>query len=480
VKARAPTLLLCAAAGLAALAFSACSGKETPAGGLEVIVRTAGLRAGTDFDTLTLKVEQETSPGTWHTLLDAPREVPSEINLPTSLSIRAGTSPDQEARITVTALEGNSPVVQRIEQVQVPTDRVAELVMVLAADCAGKVAMCSSPDQSCQPDTGACGPNAVTTPLPDYVPGDENVADAGTGGARDAGADAGDGTVSNDATTSGSSSGGSSGGSGSGGSSGGGSGSSGSSGSSSSSGSSGGTTSGGGSGDATVEAAADAMVEAAVEDASFDAGAGDASSSGGGSACSGDGSVVVSGPYPSGPYCAQAGSTGHLNTGCVLPNVGWIGYDDETASVLATSEPYVAYSLDQARRTGKCYAMINIAESQSPGSQQSAQELQDGGAAVVQAGGVIIEVLATDGFVTQPTKAQLDSWVNTYLLHVTTVKDPDDAGTASNDLFGRRDQAYIVDLRTMTVIQYIDGSITASQTNSAGLAMAQMSTLLGQ
>jgi hypothetical protein len=191
---------------------------------------------------------------------------------------------------------------------------------------------------------------------------------------------------------------------------------------------------------------------------------------------------VNPGPYPSGPYCQPAGSGGHLSAGCVLPNVTWIGYDDEAANALATTEPYAAYTLDQARRSGKHYAMINVAEFDCPGCRNSATELGAGSADVVHAGGVVIEVLETTGFVTQASMTDLSTWVTTYGLYNTTVKDPDDAGTASLNFFGRRDQAYIVDLTTMKILQYIDGSIVAAPTgslNSAGLAMQAMHTLLG-
>ncbi len=169
---------LFAIASLAAIAFAACSGKMTQAGGLEIIVRTDGLQPGMDFDALAIVVQQESSTGTWARLFGATKLVPSQTVLPTTLSIQAGTSGNQEVLITVTALEGGAPIVQRIAQLQIPTDRVAELFMVLAADCTGKVTACSS--GSCQPETGLCGPNRVDpATLRDYTPGDESV-DAGT------------------------------------------------------------------------------------------------------------------------------------------------------------------------------------------------------------------------------------------------------------------------------------------------------------
>jgi hypothetical protein len=214
-----------------------------------------------------------------------------------------------------------------------------------------------------------------------------------------------------------------------------------------------------------------------------------ASSSGSGGSSSGTDAAAVSGPYPSGPYCAAAGSNGTLPVGCVVPNMSWIGYDNETANELSTMEPYATYTLDDARRSGKRYAMINVAEFECPGCQNSATLLgtvDDAGvtegASVVHAGGILIEVLETAGFYAIATQTDLQSWVNKYGLMVTTVKDPDSStGTPTLTQFGHRDQAYIVDLTTMKIIQVYTGSFSNSGSmNSAPEGMAAMHMLLGK
>jgi hypothetical protein len=166
----------------------------------------------------------------------------------------------------------------------------------------------------------------------------------------------------------------------------------------------------------------------------------------------------------------------------VLPNTTWIGYANPSADALSTTKPYANYTLDDARKSGHRWAMINVAEFLCPGCDNSAVELGQMGAAVVHAGGVVIEVLETDGFQNCATQADVQSWItkSTHNLYVTTVKDPGDNSTPSPSLafFGRRDQAYIVDLTTMTVTQYIDGAIFAQTTNSAGLALQALDSLL--
>jgi hypothetical protein len=185
----------------------------------------------------------------------------------------------------------------------------------------------------------------------------------------------------------------------------------------------------------------------------------------------------------------------------------WIGYVDPMASELATLEPYVAYTMNDARLSGARYAMVNLAETDCPGCQHSATELESGvtvtlagggtatwtGASVVQAGGLVIEVLETTGFTTLGTQADLQAWIGKYALPVTSVRDPDCAAcpagggtiptccpTVTLNTLGHRDQAYIVDLSTMTILAVEPGSEAAVATNSAGQAIQKMAMLLGQ
>jgi hypothetical protein len=176
--------------------------------------------------------------------------------------------------------------------------------------------------------------------------------------------------------------------------------------------------------------------------------------------------------YPIGPYGTKVGS--------VIANMTWIGYVDDAADAIATTKPYITYSLDDARKSGMHYAMINLAETDCPGCQKSAGELAMSGASVVTAGGIVIEVLETTGFVTQASKSDLTAWVNKYSLPVTTVKDPDGTGTPTLTALGQREQAYIIDLTTMKIIQIIPGDITGVGATSGGKAMTAMHTLLGK
>jgi hypothetical protein len=200
--------------------------------------------------------------------------------------------------------------------------------------------------------------------------------------------------------------------------------------------------------------------------------------------------------------------------GCVLPNRSWIGYVDDDANELASMEPYVPYSLADlyaaAQTSGKKYAMINLADFSCPGCIQAAAVISavddagvSAGASVVQAGGVVIELLESTEFAYVPTQMQLTTWVSDktlsdgsgvtpHQLFVTSMEDPDPGnGTVaapSLAFFGHRDQAYIIDLTTMKILQVVAGAYvggadlpTAGGTgNSAYKAMAAMHTLLGK
>jgi hypothetical protein len=240
------------------------------------------------------------------------------------------------------------------------------------------------------------------------------------------------------------------------------------------------------------------------------------STSGSSSAATGDGGTPApdgstqATAYPSGPYCAAAGQNGHLpdSPGCVLPPTippnatKWMGYVDDNANALASTEPYVTYSFadafNYAQQNGKKYLMVNVAEFTCPGCGESAAIMSvtdDAGvpaaAAVVHAGGMLIEVLESANFTGVPTQMQLQTWISDptaaqgrHALWVTTVADPpSSSGTPSWNFFGRRDQAYIVDLTTMKIIKYIDGNIgptTGGTGNSGPQAMSYMHTLLGK
>jgi hypothetical protein len=189
-------LLLTAFGTAAALLGVSCSTSPSPAAGLELVISAEGLTAPKDFDDIRLQVSEQSDAGEWRLLWDRDYLVPSaEATLPTTFTLFAGQTPD-EVLIAVTAyqaLNGHAagqPIVQRVAQVQVPTDRMAALYLVLAKACEGQVTTgvsgeptpkCAS-GESCQPATGQCGSNIIgSSMLPSYEPGDASALDSGLG-----------------------------------------------------------------------------------------------------------------------------------------------------------------------------------------------------------------------------------------------------------------------------------------------------------
>jgi hypothetical protein len=62
----------------------------------------------------------------------------------------------------------------------------------------------------------------------------------------------------------------------------------------------------------------------------------------------------VANNYPAGPYGNKVGD--------VFPPLVWEGYVDDAADAIANTKPYVPYSADAARKSGRAYAMIHVAE----------------------------------------------------------------------------------------------------------------------
>lgn len=58
------------------------------------------------------------------------------------------------------------------------------------------------------------------------------------------------------------------------------------------------------------------------------------------------------GPYPAGPYGNQVGDT--------IANLAWEGYVNVSGAAASDTLPYVDYSTDEMRKSGKAYGLIHI------------------------------------------------------------------------------------------------------------------------
>ena len=109
----------------------------------------------------------------------------------------------------------------------------------------------------------------------------------------------------------------------------------------------------------------------------------------------------------------------------------------------------------------------------------AARDLAALGPMVIAAGGVVIEVLETKGFVTAPAMPDLQAWINAYNLHVTTVMDPPGTGTPTLSALGVRESCFIIDLSTMQIVQKFNGSVLGLGMSGVGQAVPAILTLLG-
>jgi len=97
---------------------------------------------------------------------------------------------------------------------------------------------------------------------------------------------------------------------------------------------------------------------------------------------------------------------------------------------------------------------------------------------VVDAGGVIVEVLASKGG-GPVAKADLNAWINTYSLPVTSVIDsPPGTGTKTLTAFGIRETCVVVDVRTMKIVKKVNGSVTGSGESSVKQLIPEILKLL--
>jgi hypothetical protein len=60
------------------------------------------------------------------------------------------------------------------------------------------------------------------------------------------------------------------------------------------------------------------------------------------------------GEYPPEPYGRNVGET--------FPNLAWQGYVNDTAVGLASTQPFVDYTMDDVRKSGKGYAIVHVSE----------------------------------------------------------------------------------------------------------------------
>jgi hypothetical protein len=171
--------------------------------------------------------------------------------------------------------------------------------------------------------------------------------------------------------------------------------------------------------------------------------------------------------YPDGPYGTKVGDT--------LPFFRWEGYVVATADAgLASDGPVGTYSSDDMRRSGRDVALLHVADFDCPGCNHAADVLAKGAKAFVDAGGLVIEVLGSQGFFSPADRAHLDAWVETYGFVTTSVIDAPGHELATRDAMEIRETALVVDLATMRVLFRMTGDLAGIEPSSLCGAFPEM------
>lgn len=97
---------------------------------------------------------------------------------------------------------------------------------------------------------------------------------------------------------------------------------------------------------------------------------------------------------------------------------------------------------------------------------------------MLAAGGMVLEILeSTAGGFTPRTN--LDAWVNTYRLPVSVAIDPPaERVTRTLMTYGIRESLFIVDLRTMRIVNKFNGSVAGIGDSSITMGIARILELL--
>jgi hypothetical protein len=92
---------------------------------------------------------------------------------------------------------------------------------------------------------------------------------------------------------------------------------------------------------------------------------------------------------------------------------------------------------------------------------------------------MVVEILETK-YGGAPVRADLDAWITAYKIPVTSVIDPPGVGTKTFDTYGRRENTFVVDLKTMKILKKVSGSIAGIGDSSVKQVVPYLMTLLGK
>jgi hypothetical protein len=166
--------------------------------------------------------------------------------------------------------------------------------------------------------------------------------------------------------------------------------------------------------------------------------------------------------------------------GATITNLALQGYVNPTGVAISNTLPFVAsYSLDDVRKTGKPYVLIHVSDFNCAGCRHAATQLGIDGKGILDAGGAVLEILsAKSGKAT--VRADLDAWVTTYNIDVSSFIDAPSAPTAALKVATVRETVFIVHMPNMKIVWTVHGDTSGVKPPSIVAAAAEMHTLLGK
>jgi hypothetical protein len=179
--------------------------------------------------------------------------------------------------------------------------------------------------------------------------------------------------------------------------------------------------------------------------------------------------------YPPGPYGTMPGDT--------LPFLRWQGYvasEDGADAGLVASLPWMLYSTDDMRRSGKTLALFHLSDFDCPGCRRAGMKLAAGGPSLVDAGGLVVEVLGSRAFSSPAERADLDAWVASYDFETTALMDADGHALATLNAVGVRDTALVVQLPELRILWRFTGDLSGVTPTSAEAGLDEMHRRLGR
>lgn len=154
--------------------------------------------------------------------------------------------------------------------------------------------------------------------------------------------------------------------------------------------------------------------------------------------------------YPEGPY-----ARGDPEVGDVVENLTLLGHLGTPGRVTEVGDQLDLLSFSDLRETDATHLLLHTSATWCATCRVEALYLSEYTQSIVEEGGTVLE-LVVDGQATgvDPSKEELDVWVELSDLKVSTMGPGDDN---LRKVFPSRDHVYIIDLQTMEVVWRIDG-----------------------